>query len=751
MIRAITASSLLLLGLLAAAGVQAEEMTDRFIVRMKDSQLKQVSSRTEQVRQALTAASRAGVQVTHWRRMGLGAEVVRLPRAVPLSEARRLASLIATQPGVEWASVSQRRYPAAAPNDTEFSRQYTLDELTTLLHSASEATDIVNTYGLVGHLWYLEPTHTSGDLSVLALTTNWLPAWERTAGFTNASYQSVVAIIDTGLLPHADIATARVLPGYDFIHDLPTARDGNGRDSNPVDTGDWSSGAECESSSSSWHGTFVAGIIGATANNSSGIAGINPAARIVPVRVLGQCGGYDEDIIDGTLWAAGAGLQNAVLGGNTVNANPARVINLSLGGAGDCTPAYVAMVNAVRAAGSVLVVAAGNDRLNASGFAPANCPGVVAVSSNSRAGYLADYSNYGHVVALSAPGGGSTFKVVSTSNAGLQGPGAESYATERGTSFSTPMVAGALSLIRAVAPQLSVEQAILLVQQTASPFPADSDCTVLLCGSGVLDVDNALRVAASAVVADKAVYAFGTGSVTGRDIILQNVGNAAVTLGVPTVSSLSGAAGDFALTNSCGVSLGVAASCSIHVSFTSTTAGARYAQLVVPAGNGELRLPLYATQSGTVLQGPGVVPAFSAMVGGSSTRALTFLNLSGGTLSFGLDALSVPQAFAVDQVTCDSVPVASIEECLLPAGKSLVVQLSFVPLLPGTFAGNLVVTPVEGDAVTVPVSGNGTGSGGGGTAGFSGTGGGCTVGNGPADVSLLLLPALAVVLRRRRR
>ena len=103
------------------------------------------------------------------------------------------------------------------------------------------------------------------------------------------------------------------MPGYDFINDALVANDGDGRDNNPSDPGDWITAAEnasgyfagCPISNSSWHGTHTAGTIGAASNNSVGVAGVNWNSKILPVRVLGKCGGYTSDIVDGMTWSAG--------------------------------------------------------------------------------------------------------------------------------------------------------------------------------------------------------------------------------------------------------------------------------------------------------------------------------------------------------------------------------------------------------------------------------------------------------------
>src|SRR4030042_5320443 len=111
--------------------------------------------------------------------------------------------------------------------------------------------------------------------------------------------------------------------------------DGGGRGGDPSDPGDWITSAEsasgffagCYPGNSSWHGTHTAGTIGASGNNSLGVAGIDWNTKILPVRVLGKCGGDTSDIVDGMRWAAGL-----TVSGAPANANPAKVISISLGG-----------------------------------------------------------------------------------------------------------------------------------------------------------------------------------------------------------------------------------------------------------------------------------------------------------------------------------------------------------------------------------------------------------------------------------
>src|SRR5581483_6397557 len=218
---------------------------------------------------------------------------------------------------------------------------------------------------------------------------------------------------------------------------------------------DWMNAGDCggfPAEDSFWHGTFVAGLIAANANNSMGIAGVDSNAMILPVRALGKCGGSDEDVFEAMLWAAGA-----PIAGVPPNPYPAKVINLSLGGYGGCASSIQEAVNDAMAHGAIVVAAAGNESDDASAFAPANCSGVITVGAHNRAGERTFYSNFGRRVDISAPAGdgGKSDSAFSLSNDGTTVPGAASYAFGVGTSFSAPLVTGTVSMMLGRNPTLT--------------------------------------------------------------------------------------------------------------------------------------------------------------------------------------------------------------------------------------------------------------------------------------------------------
>jgi serine protease len=195
-----------------------------------------------------------------------------------------------------------------------------------------------------------------------------------------------------------------MLPGYDFISSATVALDRDGRDADASDPGDYAPAGACSSRSaapsSSWRGTHVTGTVAALMSNGLYGTGIAPGIHALPVRVLGRCGGYTSDIVDVMRWAAGIDIA-----GVPHNANPARVIKLSLGSSGTCSAAFQSAVNDVNARGAIVVVATGNggyDTVNQ----PVNGSGVVTVTAHAIDGDSADYANIGPEVTISAPGGG---------------------------------------------------------------------------------------------------------------------------------------------------------------------------------------------------------------------------------------------------------------------------------------------------------------------------------------------------------
>lgn len=398
-----------------------------------------------------TYAQELGVRLVLKREVAAGGHVFVVEgRRLATDELLRLAEAIGRDPRVVYAEEDRLLKAFFTPNDSRYSEQWHYYESTGGLRA---------------------PT-----------------AWDLTTGSG-----VVVAVLDTGYRPHADLA-ANIVGGYDFIGDTFIANDGNGRDSDAQDPGDWYSNSECGagsgSSDSSWHGTHVAGTIAAVTNNASGVAGVAYGGKVLPVRVLGKCGGYTSDIADGIIWASGGSVSGA-----PANANPAKVINMSLGGSGSCSSTTQSAINTARSRGTVVVVAAGNSNTNASNANPANCSGVVTVAATGRTGGRAYYSNYGSVVDVAAPGGDMSSSaangVLSTLNSGTTTPVSDTYEFYQGTSMATPHVAAVAAMMYAVKPTITPDEVESTLKSTARAFPA----TCSQCGTGIVDATAAVTAA----------------------------------------------------------------------------------------------------------------------------------------------------------------------------------------------------------------------------------------------------------------
>lgn len=407
----------------------------------------------------------SGIPLEFNRAMSLDRFVFRFSKPLTWTEAEIIVNRIRQSVNVESVEPDSRVNHSMTPNDTYASDQWNLKSSATFPGS----TDLGR-------------------------------AWDITVG----SLDTVVAVVDNGVRPNTEFSP-RLLPGYDFVSDPLSSNDGDGRDNNAIDPGDWNQAGECGLGSpakdSSWHGTHVTGIIASTGNNSSGIAGINWMTRILPVRVLGKCGGDRSDIIDGMLWAAGIAVP-----GVPTNPYPAQIINMSLGGSspGGCSgTVYPEAINQIKAKGALIIVAAGNSDSEAANFVPASCSGVTTVGAVGPYGYRASYSNYSseYKVDISAPGGdvasyGIWAGILSTVNSGKTVPESGAVDYKQGTSMAAPHVSGVASLALALDPQIAPELLILSMIYGSRAFPSDSQCTKYypLCGWGVLDAYATLQV-----------------------------------------------------------------------------------------------------------------------------------------------------------------------------------------------------------------------------------------------------------------
>jgi serine protease len=365
-----------------------------------------------------------------------------------------------------------------------------------------------------------------------------------TWGFARGSADQVIAVLDSGVLYGHPELKGRLLPGYDFVTlaspKTGTAEsgviasagsnDGDGRDADPSDPGDAPpQGSVCPGNTqteSSFHGTAVASMAVAQAYNG-GMVGMDWNAKVLPVRVTARCGvATVADIVDAVYWSIGATRNGSAI---PINPNPATVINLSLAAeaglfqrcpAASSDSLLTAFAEARRR--NIPVVAAAGNSGGRLGF-PAACPGVIAASAVTSAGEYASYSSRGrqsNALTISAPGDSEGFYLAAgnagfsdASRFGQPNPGAHNLRTIQGTSFSAPMVAGVLSLMRSIKPSARVEDLERILGRTAKPlasqnqencsqgggllglFGGGSSCQCVngVCGPGILQPVSAIQ------------------------------------------------------------------------------------------------------------------------------------------------------------------------------------------------------------------------------------------------------------------
>ncbi len=610
----------------------------------------------------------------------------------------------------------------------------------------------------------------------------------------------VVAVVDTGITPNVDIVGAGatvasgagsnlVSTGYDFTTDCRVrascvattsaasavvAASANATDlgdfitaQDKIDNPNWSAATVANSS---WHGTHVAGTIAALGNNAAGVIGGAYSAKILPVRALGKGGGYTSDIANGILWAAG-------VHSTISNPNPAKVINLSLGGSGACSATLQNAINAAVAAGAVVAVAAGNSNLDVANFNPANCTNVISVAATARDGSRAAYSNFSSPtsnvtnpvnITLAAPGGDQTYAatfdpgILSTLNSGTTTPvlnaGGSTYVYYQGSSMATPHVAAAAGLMLAKNPALTPAQIKTILSSTASLtiFPslinglATWDCSLKKnCGAGILNANLAVQNSTPVVTA-VATMDYGSVLVNGsvnKTITLTNTSNVSAQAGTAAITGTdAGMFGKGADTCS-GFIIAAGSTCDITVTYAPIAAGAHVASLALPVtGASSTTVSLTGSAGTTALTTTRYVPASTVTLGQSTMLGLIFTNPNTSAMKTGAITLSQPVIMAASADGCSNVTLA--------AGASCSVSVTITPTVVGSYGGTASLgLSGGGGSAFVTISGTATAkatsSGGGGGGG----GGGCSVMpfGAQADASLLLamLAVAAYWLRRR--
>jgi len=518
-------------------------------------------ARTYTVVQAHTTAAdvtalvqRVNLGLAKSRQFTPSMHVLFLPKTLYGADVAAALDKLRADPAVQFADVDQVRHPLLVPTNPLFAP----------------------TPGTAAGQWYM---NTPGPATVEGVQTNDYSATDAVSAWniTTGSPGIVIADVDTGILfGHPDLMRAglggRILPGFDFVGQdyspnspygalgtFDIANDGDGWDPDPSDPGDWVTQADVDNpndlfagdevESSSWHGTRVVGIFGATTNNTVGTAGMtwgsssSPGPWVLPVRALGKGGGYDSDIIAGIEWAAGLTVTDSEDPTPTVvpdNPYPADIVNLSVGGESTCPSDYQSALGAVTAMGILVVISAGNSVSTVSGTssveAPANCSsvvsGVIAVAGLRNVGTKVGYSSSGSEVVVSAPAGncinssGACLRSIDTTTdlgttVPLTGSG-YSYTNETnenlGTSFSAPIVSGIAALMRSVNDNLTPAQVAARMKASANAFPANTgdlptcptldpstdQCSCLdsgQCGAGMVDAFKAVQAAQAPIAA----------------------------------------------------------------------------------------------------------------------------------------------------------------------------------------------------------------------------------------------------------
>ena len=700
--------------LLAAPGVQAagtdtdDEGMARVIVRYREgSTLAQDGGRQPQHAARLARQLGLALQDGH----ALGARTQSL-RASGIGSAA-LAARLAARSDVEWAvPVRRKTVNAVTPNDPYFPGGQT-----TITPAAGQ--------------WYLRAPD-----STIVSAVNALGAWAITTGSPGVT----VAVLDTGVRgSHPDLSS-KLNAGYDFVSRTSISNDGSGVDNDPTDPGDYSSASDtCGAGNSSWHGTQVSGLIAAATDNGIGIAGTGRDIRVQMVRVLGKCGGYDDDIQAGMRWAGGlsnaSGCTSSSAATATCNPTPAQVINMSLGGTGACTAGYRTLIAELNAAGVSVIVAAGNDAGQAVSE-PANCDGAIAVAGLRHSGTKVGYSNLGPEVSIAAPAGNCVndsgqclYPLMTTTNSGTTTPGSNTYSSgasaavaSLGTSFATPIVAGTVGLMLSANGNLTPAQVKSLLRSSARSFPTtgaqtanapvcqapngtdqiECYCTTTTCGAGMLDAASAVSAAAALAGTPTAAISTSAGSVTVGSSVTLSGSSSTATSGRSIASygwALTGGAGFATLNASSGAS----------VTLTGVAPGSVTVQLTVVDSAGVSDTAL----AGVVVTAVGApTAAFTLSPTNPTAGATVALDAAGSTATTGRTITGYQwQVTSGGSIASFSGSTTGSTATLATSGAgSVTVQLTVTDSAGATGVATQTVT-VSGSSTAS--SGDGGGSGGG--------------------------------------
>ena len=709
-----------------SAAASADDTTQRVIVRLRGADAVAAIGKPASD-PAATLAGRVHMNLKSSRRLVPGLHVMEISPAVSGEPVSVSLARLRADPAVQYAEIDQRRFAHAVPNDPLFAGQW-------YLQNAANTPSAVNAQG----------------------------AWDKTTGSTGL----VIADLDTGIrFDHPDLLSAvnggRLLPGYDFISVAAIANDGDGRDSDPSDPGDWITSADaatatfsgCTVENSSWHGTRTAGILAAIANNNAGVSGLTWRGFVLPVRVLGKCGGYDSDIVAAMLWAGGIHVD-----GVPDNTTPAKLENMSLGSKPSaldvCPSTYQDVVSQLAARGVLVVASAGNE--GGPVDVPANCPGVAAVGGLRHMGTKVGYSNVGTEVLVSAPAGNCVnpvagqpclFSIVTTVNLGAQGPGANSYTDQInynvGTSFSAPIVTAIAGLMLAANGNLRPAQLMARLQEGAvKPFPvgvptppatsvpqchvptslndvqgAECNCTTTTCGAGMANALGSVNAALRPIVA----IAFPNTITAGQNVVLQGGGSAAAcghsvtTYAWTVVSAGNPPAIQGAQTGTATVVAPTSGSFTLRLTVTDEAGRQDSADVIVNPTSATTTAPAIAGTTACLVPiaaamvNISVSPTTSSLVAGSGTQAFTatVTNTSNTALTWQVNGIVGGNA-SVGTISTDGLYSA-------PATVPTPANVTVTAVAAADTMRSATATITITAPVPVPPSG-GTGGGGGGGA-----------------------------------
>lgn len=738
---------------------------------MSAQQIRAESRRPLSSRRLQEMSAAVGGEVRYRRSLPTGGHVVSVPGVRTPQAVQAAIEALKRRPDVEHVQEDRRMFPASLPNDP-----YLAD------------------------LWSFRPPESWPGGVVGAGFQN---AWSLSAG-----RNVTVAVLDTGILPHPDIvgpngtlspATGNLVsPGYTFSYDC-WQRGTCSLEESPwydedsyvppsegaLDLGDFVTQEEsdriqqdfdfyCPRKVSVWHGTHVAGTVAALGNNSRGVIGGAYESRILPVRVLGKCGGYESEVAEGILWAAG-------VHPDIPNPHPAQVLNMSLGAEGPCESVYQSAIDAAVQAGAVVVASAGNDDVLAKDYTPASCRNVITVAATGRHGEKAHYSNHDSpaeapVIALAAPGGSSMpgdiagTHILSTYNPGTTShlPGSWSYRWLEGTSMAVPHVSAAVALMRSRNPGMTPLQvrAVLTASSSVTPFPVGLSgvptCSTGTCGAGILNAERAVKNSIAVLASSPEAVDFGAGNVNRSAAQTVRFTNAnpvlPVSVGGVTIGGAAAAAYAKGADSCSGSIVQPGQSCTVEVTLSRDAVGDFDANLelaILPSQGGEagtVVVALAGSSSAVVQAVSDTVEVPEPKAGTSVVVEAQFKNIGVESALMGALVLSSPDIMAVSSDGCSNVTLAP--------GASCTAKITVTPKAAGNFSGTVSLksaapadpgaqVAIRGVATEAPATAGATGAGGSG-------GGGCTalpLGQGQGDLSLLayLAAALAFGWTRRRR